>query len=159
MPASVPAIPVPFLSNVMTETSPETPAPNSENGEDSEIYLVPSPTMDFEHPAVRAFLETLELGSDPLKNAVQLYYAVRDRIRYDPYTINLSVEGLKASTTLTAGRAWCISKAILLCPLPFRRHSCPAWICRRSKPPFHRKDASVDEDGCLPLARLFEHPA
>ena len=117
MPASVPAIPVPFLSNVMTETSAEIPAPNSENGEDSEIYLVPSPTMDFEYPAVRAFLETLEIGSDPRKNAVQLYYAVRDRIRYDPYTINLSVEGLKASTTVTAGRAWCISKAILLSAL------------------------------------------
>ena len=68
----------------MTEPSPKTSAPNSEYGEDSEIYLVPSPTMDFEHPAVRAFLETQEPGSDPRKNAVQLYYAVRDRIRYDP---------------------------------------------------------------------------
>ena len=79
----------------MTETSLETPAPNSEIGKDSEIYLVSSPTMDFEHPGVRAFLETLELGSDPRENAVQLYYAVRDLIRYDPYTINLSVDGLK----------------------------------------------------------------
>ena len=40
-----------------------------------------------------------------------MYYAVRDRIRYDPYAIDPSDAGLKASTTLLAGRGWCVPKA------------------------------------------------
>jgi transglutaminase-like putative cysteine protease len=39
---------------------------------------------------------------------------VRDGIRYDPHTIELSDEGLRASTTLASGRAWCVPKAVLL---------------------------------------------
>jgi transglutaminase-like putative cysteine protease len=46
--------------------------------------------------------------------AVAVYYAVRDQIRYDPYRIDLTVDGLKASTTLKAGYGWCVSKAVLL---------------------------------------------
>ncbi|RLC08237.1 MAG: transglutaminase family protein, partial [Deltaproteobacteria bacterium] len=42
------------------------------------------------------------------------YYAVRDRIRYNPYKFELSVNGLKASTTLAVGEAWCVPKAALL---------------------------------------------
>jgi transglutaminase-like putative cysteine protease len=50
----------------------------------------------------------------PVEVAVRLYYAVRDEIRYDPYTAELSVEGLRARRTLELGRGWCVSKAILL---------------------------------------------
>ena len=52
-----------------------------------------------------------------MENVFRLYYAVRDIIRYDPYTIELSVEGLRASTTISAGRGWYVSKAILLSAL------------------------------------------
>jgi transglutaminase-like putative cysteine protease len=45
---------------------------------------------------------------------VRLYYAVRDGFRYDPYGIELSVRGLRASTVLAAGRGFCINKAVLL---------------------------------------------
>jgi len=48
------------------------------------------------------------------QKAVSLYYAVRDGIRYDPYSLDMTVEGLKASTTLRNGHGWCVSKAILL---------------------------------------------
>lgn len=41
-------------------------------------------------------------------------YAIRDGIRYDPYSIELSPNGLCASHTLAAGRGWCVSKAVLL---------------------------------------------
>ena len=53
-------------------------------------------------------------GAGALDRAVRLYYAVRDEIRYDPYTSELSVEGLCARRTLELGRGWCVSKAILL---------------------------------------------
>ncbi|MCP4625184.1 MAG: transglutaminase family protein [bacterium] len=78
-------------------------------------YLQQTPTIDCEHVAVREFAEQ-HIGdrTEPAENAVKLYYAVRDGIRYDPYSADLSVEGLRASATLKSGRGWCIAKAILL---------------------------------------------
>jgi transglutaminase-like putative cysteine protease len=77
--------------------------------------LAATPTIEVEHPAVVAFARA-HAGSttDPRAQAIALYYAVRDGIRYDAYGIDLSVDGLKASTTLASGRGWCVSKAILL---------------------------------------------
>jgi transglutaminase-like putative cysteine protease len=78
-------------------------------------YLYATPVIDFNHPAVAEFAQKNSAAeSDPIKQAVNLYYAVRDVIRYDPYTIDLSIEGLRASTTLQKGRGWCVAKAILL---------------------------------------------
>ena len=48
------------------------------------------------------------------KRAVAVYYAIRDGILYDPYSANISVAGLKATTVLKERRGWCVSKAILL---------------------------------------------
>lgn len=90
---------------------------NSYKKVDSEMqqYVQPTPAIDFENTAVVDFA-TKNSGdsTDPVKRAISLYYAVRDGIRYDPYSINLSVEGLRASTTLGTGRGWCVAKAILL---------------------------------------------
>ena len=90
-----------------------------------QTYIQSTPTIDFNHPAVQEFVNK-HSGNDnnPVKQAVSLYYAVRDKIRYDPYSINLTVEGLRASTTLINGRGWCVAKAILL-----------AACCRRLKIP------------------------
>jgi transglutaminase-like putative cysteine protease len=80
-----------------------------------QTYLTATPIVDADHPAVAAFARKhAGPGADPRERAVALYYAVRDGIRYDPYTIDLSVEGLAASTTLAAGRGWCVTKAALL---------------------------------------------
>ena len=43
-----------------------------------------------------------------------LYYAVRDGLRYDPYRIDVTVHGMKASTALANGYGWCVPKAALL---------------------------------------------
>lgn len=78
-------------------------------------YLQTSPIIDFDNAAIISFTRKNSGDStDPRKQAISLYYAVRDGIRYDPYSINLSVEGLRASTTLGTGRGWCVAKAILL---------------------------------------------
>jgi len=71
--------------------------------------------MDFTHPAVSEFaIKTAGSDESPVHQAINLYYAVRDGIRYDPYSIDLTVNGLRASTTLKSGRGWCVAKAILL---------------------------------------------
>ena len=77
--------------------------------------LVATPIVDCDHPAVKQYAESrsaTHLG-DRAK-AVALYYAVRDELRYDPYTLDLSTEGLSASRTLASGRGWCVTKAVLL---------------------------------------------
>lgn len=77
--------------------------------------LSPTAFVDFEHPAVAAFArEAAGEGGTDRERAVRLYYAVRDRIRYDPYIVDLSVNGLSASRVLELGRGWCVNKAVLL---------------------------------------------
>ncbi|MDT8273544.1 MAG: transglutaminase family protein [Desulfomonilia bacterium] len=96
--------------------------------DDMQQYLRTTPTMDFDTPEVREFaIRNAGDSVDPRLQAVSLYYAVRDGIRYDPYTIDLSIEGLKASTTLRTGRGWCVAKAILLAAC-CRVHSIPARL-------------------------------
>lgn len=70
--------------------------------------------LDFDHPSVAAFAERECGPGNARERAVRLYYAVRDGIRYDPYRIDLRVEGLRASSVLAAGRGWCVNKAVLL---------------------------------------------
>jgi transglutaminase-like putative cysteine protease len=74
-----------------------------------------SPIINFDDPVVSEFArKNSGSSSDSVAQAVALYYGVRDGIRYDPYSLDMSVEGLRASTTLTARRGWCVAKAILL---------------------------------------------
>jgi transglutaminase-like putative cysteine protease len=78
-------------------------------------FTAATPVIESTHAAVREFARrhSADKGSD-IERAVALYYAVRDAIRYDPYRVDLSVGGMKASATLESGRGWCVSKAILL---------------------------------------------
>ena len=70
--------------------------------------------LDSDHPAVVAFAARHGHGADDRERAVALYYAVRDGFRYDPYRIDLSPAGMRASTVLAAGFGWCVPKATLL---------------------------------------------
>ncbi len=76
--------------------------------------LAPTPLIDSEHPAVVDFARRHATGSDARARAVALYYAVRDGFRYDPYRIDLSPAGMRASTVLAIGIGWCVPKAALL---------------------------------------------
>lgn len=77
--------------------------------------LAPTQTIDSDHPAVVSFAEANTQGArNPRERAVKLYYAVRDGIRYDPYSLLMTVPGLRASTTVEARRGWCVPKAVLL---------------------------------------------
>ena len=76
--------------------------------------LQPATMVDSDHPSVIAFAREHAQGADERERAVALHYAVRDGFRYDPYRIDMSVRGLKASTVLANGYGWCVPKAALL---------------------------------------------
>lgn len=77
--------------------------------------LRPTEFLDFRHPDVAAFVRDTVAGiTDDRERARRLFLAVRDGIRYDPYTISASPAAFTASATLARGAAFCIPKAILL---------------------------------------------
>src|SRR5687767_4242722 len=78
-------------------------------------YLRPSACIDSDAPAVRAFTARVTEGATTTRErAVRLFYAVRDEIRYDPYGVVLTEDGLRATNVLERGRGFCIAKAIVL---------------------------------------------
>ncbi len=82
---------------------------------DLAIYLRPTYYLDTDHPALRTFAQSVAAAAaDPIAQAVRLYYAVRDRLLYDPYSLDDRPESLKASTVLARGRGYCVAKAVVL---------------------------------------------
>ncbi len=83
-----------------------------------EEYLTPTKFIDFDTPAVRRFAEDrAAAGATEIEKAIALYYAVRDEVRYDPYSFSLEAETYPASVTLANGYGFCVPKAILLAAL------------------------------------------
>ncbi|HEX6018568.1 MAG TPA: transglutaminase-like domain-containing protein [Burkholderiaceae bacterium] len=76
--------------------------------------LASTELIDSAHPSVVAFAREHAIGGDDRERAVALHDAVRDQFRYDPYRIDLSIEGMRASSVLARGRGWCVPKAALL---------------------------------------------
>jgi transglutaminase-like putative cysteine protease len=74
----------------------------------------PGTYVDSDHPAIIEFTGQHASGSTDVDRAVSLYYAVRDGFRYDPYRLDLSPDGMKASTVIATGHGWCVTKAALL---------------------------------------------
>jgi transglutaminase-like putative cysteine protease len=90
-------------------------------------YLQPGRCIDSDHPALIEFAEAARGGSrDPVEQAVRLYYAVRDGIRYNPYVFSRDPQTLKGSHALLSGESYCVPKATLLaacarhCAIPAR---------------------------------------
>lgn len=92
----------------------------------TDATLRPTELIDSDHPAVLAYAAEHGRGRDDRERVVSLYYAVRDGFRYDPYRIDLSAHGMKASTVLANRYGWCVPKATLLaaacraCGIPAR---------------------------------------
>lgn len=90
--------------------------------------LTPTYCFDSDTPAVVDYAQAVAGdAATPTEKAVRLYYAVRDRIRYDPAFCNLSREQFRASAVLTEGRGYCIPKALLLASLA-RAQGIPAAL-------------------------------
>lgn len=77
--------------------------------------LTPNRHVDSDHAEVIRYAKanSSKAASD-IDNAVQLYYAVRDDIRYNPYAVDPSDAGFTASAVLARREAWCVPKAVLL---------------------------------------------
>ncbi|GAB4255559.1 MAG: transglutaminase family protein [Deferrisomatales bacterium] len=79
-------------------------------------YLAPTAIIDSDSEPIRAFVqEVAGGGADPVDRAVRLYSAVRDRIRYDPYSPFYRPEHYRASRVLESGRGYCVPKVSVLC--------------------------------------------
>ena len=87
-------------------------------GKENLIYLIPTSIIDSDHKSVRDYaLDTVQGIEDPVEIAVKLYLAVRDNIRYDPYSPFYLPKHYRASYVLKRGRSFCVPKASLLCAL------------------------------------------
>jgi transglutaminase-like putative cysteine protease len=81
-------------------------------------YLTPTSIIDSDHRSIQDYARTTIRGiQDPIEMAMKLYLAVRDGIRYDPYSPFYLPEHYRASTVLKRGRSFCVPKASLLCAL------------------------------------------
>ena len=83
--------------------------------EDLALFLRPGQMVQSTDDAVVGFTRrAIGIETQAKEQVIRLYYAVRDQIRYDPYDIEISAEGLSARRNLETGIGWCISKAVLL---------------------------------------------
>ena len=86
--------------------------------EDLEPYLRPTWFIDCNAPSIRRRAEDVVAGAtSDEERAMRLFYAVRDGIRYDPYSITRNPDDYRASTVLGQRAAYCIPKAVVLTAL------------------------------------------
>ncbi len=82
------------------------------------VFLEPGSYVESDAPQIREMAAKLVAGlTNDKEKAIALFNMVRDKIRYDPYTISLSENDYKATTILAQPRNWCVPKAILLTAL------------------------------------------
>lgn len=77
-------------------------------------YLKPGHYVDSGNSGVIGFSKTNTKGKSDRERAISLYYAVRDKIRYNPFLDFSKPAAFKASAVLEAGEGFCIGKASLL---------------------------------------------
>lgn len=79
-------------------------------------YLRPTYYIDSDASEVIAFARDAACDrKTSLEKGIALFYAVRDKIRYDPYRIDLeNRESFKASVIIGKGYGYCVAKAIVL---------------------------------------------
>ncbi len=80
-----------------------------------ETLLTPTYFIASNSPAIGEFSRAAAGNAQSdLEKAVKLYYAVRDKIIYNPYSFSLDKESFRADVILAKGNGWCVQKAILL---------------------------------------------
>jgi len=85
---------------------------------EAERFVSPAHYVDSDSKEVQAFvtraLSDMEPDAPKKDKAVRLFQAVRDGLRYDPYTFSLNAEDYRASVIANMDSAFCVPKAILL---------------------------------------------
>lgn len=78
-------------------------------------YLEATPFVDSDAAGIREFAaRAIGDETDPVKQAIRLYYAVRDGIVYTPYLDFKAPETYRASGVLAKGAGFCVGKASVL---------------------------------------------
>lgn len=91
-------------------------------------YLQATYYLNFDDPTVSEFTEkNCDQKAEPKAKAVQLYYAVRDIIKYDPYDLQRNREALRASAVVQKGSGYCVAKSVLLAAAA-RQQNIPARL-------------------------------
>lgn len=90
-----------------THALPEGSPPTAED-------LGATALIDYDHPLVQAFVREHAKGGTPRAQLLSLYVAVRDGFRYNPYQVDLSPEGMRASRVIENGFGWCVPKSALM---------------------------------------------
>ena len=63
--------------------------------EDLEPFLQPATYVDSDHPSVINFARRVASNSGTaIEKSMRIYYAVRDEFRYDPYSVEMTEEGM-----------------------------------------------------------------
>jgi len=85
-------------------------------GDDLQQYLRPTYFIDSDASEVISFSRVSAGDKETLlEKGIALFYAVRDKIRYDPYKIDLEERNaFKASVVISKGYGYCVAKAIVL---------------------------------------------
>ena len=70
--------------------------------------------LDYDNEIVRSFTEkAIGAERNPVQQAIQLFYTIRDKIRYDVYGVDMTRKGLKASSIIESRAGFCIQKSIV----------------------------------------------
>ncbi len=78
-------------------------------------HLAATKFIDAEHPAVRRFAADAVAGATDEHDRIRrLFAAVRDEIRYDPYSASAEADDYVASNVIARGSAYCVPKAVVL---------------------------------------------
>jgi transglutaminase-like putative cysteine protease len=79
-----------------------------------QAFLQADALITTDHPKIVAQTKACAGQGDARARTVNIYYWVRDAIRYNPYSFAPDPEHLRADITLAAGEGWCVPKAILM---------------------------------------------
>lgn len=91
-------------------------------------YLLDTHFFDFKHSAIQSFSDMyVSEGMNEQERAIALYYGVRDKITYNPYTFSPLKEEFKASHCVQQTQSYCVPKAVLLVALA-RLNNIPARL-------------------------------
>jgi transglutaminase-like putative cysteine protease len=86
--------------------------------EDMERYLRPTPNIECDNSVIVEKAQSLtNMQWETAERARNLFYFVRDGIKYNPYRFILAPEYFRASETLERGDGFCVQKAVLLIAL------------------------------------------
>ena len=81
-------------------------------------YLAATEFLDYQHPSLQAVIaEYCKEGMSDTEKAVALFYFVRDKVYYDPYSLEFQHDNFRASYILQTGRGFCVTKSALYAAL------------------------------------------